>query len=210
MPHPAPHSSARATLPLFSHLRSVQKRCGTLSWEETLKTSTETQTKSWTLFWDENLDDLECQRDVKRDCWHFHQLLHQLRLAKRDLRRDVLETDPGHIDNLHGDNRHKRGEELEDFWQLFHHQRHRNIEHWRTHECLDNLLHGVPLCPLVRPRRLCQAGRPRPCGVFVAHFEEHRFPGHSGPRRAVRGLSGPCRLLSVGRRAACAFTPTPP
>ena len=40
--------------------------------------------------------------DVKKDCWHFHQLLHQLRLAKRDSRRDVLENDLGHIDNLLG------------------------------------------------------------------------------------------------------------
>ena len=59
-----------------------------------------------------------------------------------------------------------------------------------------------PLCPLVGPWRLCQAGRPPPCGVFIVQLEEHRFPRHSGPRRAVRGLSGPCRLLSVGR-ACC-------
>ena len=41
--------------------------------------------------------------DVKKDCWHFHQLLHQLRIAKRD--SHVLENDLGHIDNLLGDNR---------------------------------------------------------------------------------------------------------
>ena len=48
--------------------------------------------------------------------------------------------------------------------------------------------------------RLCQAGRPPPCGVFVVQLEEHRFPGHSGTRRAVRGL-----VLAVfcPRRAAC-------
>ena len=55
---------------------------------------------------------------------------------------------------------------------------------------------GVPLNALLRPLRLCQAGRPPPCGVFVVELEEHRFPRHSGTRRTVHGLPGPCRLLS--------------
>ena len=43
--------------------------------------------------------ELECQQS--RDCWHFHQLFHQLRITERSALRDsVLENNLGHFDNL--------------------------------------------------------------------------------------------------------------
>ena len=52
------------------------------------------------------------------------------------------------------------------------------------------------------------AGRVPPHGVFlVEQLEERRIPGHSGPRRVVRG-GGPCRLLSPRRAACCSCLPT--
>ena len=48
----------------------------------------------------------------------------------RDKRRegDVLEDDPGHVDNLLGNNRQTSGKELHHIRQLSHHLQHRSIE----------------------------------------------------------------------------------
>ena len=82
---------------------------------------------------------------------------------------------------------------LEGVHQLVPRLRHRCIEnlHHRSkaHE-VDNMLHGVPLDPLLRPWRLCQAGRPPPTGLFVVQAEEHQLAGGGGfCRRGVSFLS---------------------
>ena len=67
-------------------------------------------------------------RNVSREgSRHGHQLFRQLRITHQASRRDVLEDDLGHFNNLLG-NRHKRIDEPEHIHQLFHHQRHRSIE----------------------------------------------------------------------------------
>ena len=71
-----------------------------------------------------------------------------------------LEDDLGHVDNLLR-NKQKRVEEVEDFRRLFHHQRHRNIEHRQTRDGVDDLLHSVSLCPFLR-HDASEAVRPRP------------------------------------------------
>ena len=38
-----------------------------------------------------------------------------------------------------------------------------------------------PLYPLLGPRRLCQAGRPPPAGLFVVQTEEHQLGKRSLP-----------------------------
>ena len=50
--------------------------------------------------------------------------------------------------------------------QLFFHQRHRNIEHW----CEDDLLHSVPLDPLLRPD-LREPGAPGDRQVIHVHWK---------------------------------------
>ena len=67
---------------------------------------------------------------------------------------DVLGRDLGHFDDLLGI-RHERVEETEDVWQLFHRLRHRSVENlhrMRAADEVDDVLHGVPLDPLLRPR----------------------------------------------------------
>ena len=85
-----------------------------------------------------------------RLCRHFHLLLRQLRFAK-DLRRDVIEDDLGHVGNLLGNHRRKRVDETEDVHQLFHQQRHRIIEDLYHGSKAGKMLHGVPLDPLRGP-----------------------------------------------------------
>ena len=95
-----------------------------------------------------------------------HQLFHQLRPAERGALRDsVLEFNLGHFDHLLGNNMQRHVDDLQDVHQLVHHMRHRNIEDLhQEHEILDLFR----CAPLLRPRRLCQAGRPRPpLGVFL-------------------------------------------
>ena len=86
-----------------------------------------------------------CQDD---GLWHghFRHLLRQLRLAKHGALRDgVLKSNLGHGNTP--------VEDLQDIRHVFHHMQHRSvkIEHRHRHERLDNLLHGVPLDPLLRP-----------------------------------------------------------
>ena len=88
--------------------------------------------------------------------------------------------------------------------QLVHRLRHRSIEDLHrgsdTHEVSD-VLHGVPRDPLLWPRRLCQAGRPPPAGLFVEQAEEHRLGRRSRPElgrvlRLALLLPGPGLPLS--------------
>ena len=46
---------------------------------------------------------------------------------------------------------------------------------------VGKLLHGVSLYPLLRPRQLCQAGRPPPAGLFFVQTEEHPLGRRSLP-----------------------------
>ena len=54
------------------------------------------------------------------------------------------------------------------------------MHHGSKADKVDNMLHGVPLDPLLWPRRLYQAGRP-PAGLFVVQAEEHRLGRRSRP-----------------------------
>ena len=97
---------------------------------------------------------------------HFHQLFRELRLTNSGSHGNIVRQDLGYFDNLLGI-RHERAEEMHDVGQLFHRS--------KAHE-IDNVLHSVPLDPLLRPR----PGKnpvPHPCGVFVKQLEEHRNPG---------------------------------
>ena len=84
--------------------------------------------------------------------------------------------------------------------QLVHRLRHRSIEslhQGRTADAVDDVLHGVPLDPFLRPG-LGENPGPHPRGVFVKQLEDHRFPGFSGPLSpwsSVRSLPGPVRRL---------------
>ena len=85
---------------------------------------------------------------------HFHQLFRQLRIANIVSHRNIVRQDLGHFDNLLGI-RHERVEEMQDVRQLFHHLRHRctkNLHHGSKAHEVDNVLHSVPLDPLLRPR----------------------------------------------------------
>ena len=73
-----------------------------------------------------------------------------------------------------------------------------DLHHGSTADEVDSMLHGVPLDPLLWPRRLCQAGRPPPAGLFVVHLD--RLGRRSRPElgRVVQLallLSGPGLLL---------------
>ena len=79
---------------------------------------------------------------------HSNQLFRQLRFTYRETRRDVINEDLGHFNNLHG----KRDvQELVNLNQLFSHQRQRNIERRQEGRAVANLFHCVPLNPLLRP-----------------------------------------------------------
>ena len=129
---------------------------------------------------------------------------------------DVLGRDLGHFDDLLGI-RHERVKETEDVWQLFHRLRHRTIEdlhHKQAADKVDKMLHGVPLDPLLWPRRLCQAGRPPPAGLFVVQAEEHRLERRSLPDlcRAAQPallLPGPGLPLSSLVRSGATLWPGP-
>ena len=85
---------------------------------------------------------------TRYDRRHVHQLFRQLRLANCRSQGDVLRQDLGHFDNLLGIR--ERPKELQEIWQLLHHLRRRIIE-CRQRGDVDNLLHGAPLYPLLRP-----------------------------------------------------------
>ena len=55
---------------------------------------------------------------------------------------------------------------MEDVWQLFHHLRRRIIESRKQRDRIDDLLHGAPLYPLMRPGQGRHPVRPRPAGLF--------------------------------------------
>ena len=69
--------------------------------------------------------ELECRRNRRlekiQDCRHFHQLFRQLGIANRGTRRDVVNEDLGHINNLLG-NRKQRIKATKDVHQLLSHQ----------------------------------------------------------------------------------------
>ena len=83
---------------------------------------------------------------------HFHQLFYQLRVTQNSAYRDVIEQDLGYFVNLLG-NGQKHVEKAHDVWQLFHHPRHRIVEKRHQRDCVDNLLHGAPQIPFLRPGR---------------------------------------------------------
>ena len=139
---------------------------------------------------------LQQQQDrIGNDRRHFHQLFYQLRITQNRAHRDVRSKDLGHISNPLGNGR-EPVEELEHVLQLFHRLRHRRVEnlhHGRKADEIDNVLHGVPLNPFLRPG-LCENPGPHPCGVFVKQLEEHRVPDCFGPL-SPWSLPGPVRLL---------------
>ena len=115
---------------------------------------------------------------------HVHQLFRQLRITYQASRRDVLEDDLGHFNNLLG-NRHKRIDEPEHFHQLVHRLRHGSIEQRDLRHAVDNLLHGAPLHPLLRPRHVKQTVWPGATGG--RHLIHVHWIVHSASR-LVRGM----------------------
>ena len=160
-----------------------------VSLDKTRKTSTSsTATNNW------NVGVLlrsPLQRGEGYDRRHFNQLFHQLRLANRSSQRDV-----------HGQDL----QEMEDVWHLFHHLRRKFIESQKQRDRIDDLLHGTPLYPLLRPGQGRHPVRPRPAGLFFK-AEELRL-GCGGSRIvAVKFISHPGpgnRLSSWGMvRSLC-------
>ena len=83
-----------------------------------------------------------------------HQLFCHLRHAEHCALRDgVSGSDLGHVDHL-------LRERPEDFHQLAHHLRHRNVERRDGHKRLQHGLHGALRNPFLWPRRLYQASLP--------------------------------------------------
>ena len=109
---------------------------------------------------------------------HFHQLFRLLRLTENRTRKAGWPGDLGHCDNLLG---HHRIDVLDHGHQLVHHLRLRYSKRGHHGSDVGKLLHGVSLYRLLRPRRLCQAGRPPPAGLFDVQAEEHRLGRRSLP-----------------------------
>ena len=86
--------------------------------------------------------------------------------------------DLGHCDNLLG---HHRIDVLDHGHQLVHHLRLKYSKKGHHGSDVGKLLHGVSLYPFLGPRRLCQAGRPPPAGLFFVQAEEHRLGRRSLP-----------------------------
>ena len=63
--------------------------------------------------------------------------------------------------NLLGNNR-QCDEELDDFRQLVHHLRHKNVDHRHGYEGLDDRFHGAPQNLCLRASHLRQRWRPTP------------------------------------------------
>ena len=107
---------------------------------------------------------------------HFHQLLRAVCVAGRTAREgrtghEILGTAMTCLGT-------EQVDDLEHILQPVHRLRHRNVERRDGHERLQHGFHGALRNPFLWPRRLCQAGRPPPCDVFVIHIEEHRsLPG---------------------------------
>ena len=140
----------------------------------------------------------------------FHQLFRQPRLATHASRRDVLEEDLGHVDNLLG-NRTRCIEETEDVHQLFSHQRHRDVKNRQRKRGVDDLVHWVLLNPLLLPRG-GQAANPR-----QAHLRRQEKSTQCLPRgewdAPERGrvlqlvlLPRPCPSSDLVRYGACTRT----
>ena len=128
-----------------------------------------------------------------------HQLFCHLRHAEHSgLRDDVLRSDLGHVDHLL---RHHSFDRPEHFHQLVHCLRHRSVEDLHHGSNFGRLLHGAPLDSLLRSRRLCQAGRPPPAGLFFVQAEElwlgrRTLPGLRRVLQLALLLPGPGLLLS--------------
>ena len=161
-------------------------RFGTLFLEKTLKT-TPTTTRNWSF---------NGLREEGWDGWYFHQLFRQLRLANGSSRRDVLERDLGHFDNLFGNHRKKRvscsttsGTGAS--------------RAGKTRRGDNKLLHGVPLNLLLRPD-FGEPVRPRP-GLFVKRQIEELRLGSGGIPDRARVVLLALPLLGPGRlQALCA------
>ena len=170
-------------------------RCWIMFWGKTLKT-THTTTRNWIV------DDL-LGSPLLEEVEMVHQLLRQVRLATQASRRDVLERDLGHVDNLLGNRRQTRGQELEDVRQLFHHLQHRSIE------SLDQLV--TSRGPAIVRRELKILGRSHPGaganvlsplgGVRCVHLRV-RMVGHRSQHRSGRLL-----LVSPPRAQSSLFPP---
>ena len=134
--------------------------------KKNMKTSTTTTTtRSWIV---NGLFHSPLQkRRIGNDRRHFHQLFHQLWLTTQTSRRDVLQRELGHAENLPG-NRTQRTEETEDIHQLFSHQQHRDVKNRQRRRGVDDLVHWVLLNPLLRPDA-SEAVRPRPGGRHLIH-----------------------------------------
>ena len=102
-----------------------------------ISTTTHTSSRNW------NVNGLVEEVENRR---HFNQLFRQLRFTNRESRRDVVNEDLGHFNNLLVN---RDVQELVDLHQLFSHQRHLNIERRQD----------APLNPLLRPD-LVEAVRP--------------------------------------------------
>ena len=88
-----------------------------------------------------------CNRHQLRH-WHVHQLVHQLRLLEQRALWDLVQHDLGHLDHLL-DVRQRVVGDLEHFRQLV--LRHEGVENRDGRDRIDDLLHGAPLHPLLRP-----------------------------------------------------------
>ena len=83
--------------------------------------------------------------------------------------------DFGHFDSLLGN------EDIEQpayLHQLVLPLRHRNVKRRNEEHGVDNLFHGVPLVPLLRPD-LVEPVRPRAPEFFLVQREELGVPGHT-------------------------------
>ena len=142
---------------------------------------------------------LMMQRGVRYDCRHFHQLF-----------RPLLLRDLGHCDNLFGG---QSVQPLHEFHQLVPHLRHTQIENLHEGTDVDDVLHGAPLDPLLRPPRLHQTGRPQPRHrhALIVQREELCACGDCGQRRLLSPWRSSALVLVVvvcPRGAPCEWCST--
>ena len=145
---------------------------------------------------------------------HDRRHIRQLRIANRSSHGDIIRQDLGHFDNLLGNQTIKRPEDVQQ--QLFLQLRHRNIEHRSG----DDLIHVVPLDPLLRPdlrepvrpgaplRQVLRRGPERravhlppvPVGLRASRAQQHfRAKCYWAAARAILTLSCSWRQAALKR-----------